>query len=69
MLRCVDWLPTGLHYVTELAFFYSQGSALGMPVGDFPNAADIAVTRVLHTGRVCPESMCLFLFPILLDQD
>ena len=33
--------------------------------GILPNAAGIALTRVLHTGRVCPESMCLFLFPVL----
>ena len=36
MLRCVDWLPTGLHYVAELAFLYKQGSAPGMPVWDSP---------------------------------
>jgi hypothetical protein len=36
MLRCVDWLPTGLHCVAELAFLYSQGSAPGMPIWDFP---------------------------------
>ena len=36
--------------------------------GILPNAAGIALTRVLHTGRVCPESMCLFLFPVLPDQ-
>ena len=31
--------------------------------GILPNAAGIAMTRVLHTGRVCPESMCLVLSP------
>ena len=34
--------------------------------GILPNAAGIARTRVLHTGRVCPESMCLSLYSYCL---
>ena len=45
MLRCVDWLPTGLHCVAELAFLYDQGSAPGMPAGDCPERCRYSVNK------------------------
>lgn len=33
LLICVDWLPTGLHYVAELAHLYVQGLSIAVPHG------------------------------------
>ena len=63
MLRCVDWLPPDFIASRSWPFSRSRDRHPGCPLGILPNAAGLARTRVLHTGPVCPESMCLSLFP------
>ncbi len=63
MLIYVDWVPPDFTTSRSWPFSMSRDRRPGYPLGILPNAAGIAVTRVLHTGRVCPESMCLWFSP------
>ena len=66
LLRCVDWVPPDFTTSRSWPFSMSRDRRPGCPFGDSPESRRFSpVTRVLHTGRVCPESMCLFLFPVL----
>jgi len=54
---CWDaWIGYRPDFTTSRSWPFSTGRDRrpGCPFGILPNAADLALPRILHTGRVCP---------------